>query len=314
MLEQAQVVAELGDAGRDARERGEERVVGLARVRLAGHRVQPLETHLLRDEPVQLVDLRGIAVEQHEERRLRAGRAARATEAQRAEPVLDLLDIEQQVLDPECGALADGRGLRGLEMRVAERGQLAPAAREGGQGRDAREQPPQHELERLAVLDQLRVVRDVRAGRAEVDDAAGRGRHLAEVVDVRHHVMAQAALELGRAFEVDVIEPCTELLDRLGRDVQPQLALRLGQRQPESAPRLEFEGGGEQPRHLGRRVAAGERVVVGLGKRLLCGRASIRDRFRCCVLSRCSSAHPVYPVIRKLASSRCPWRSRTSRT
>src|SRR5690606_40634085 len=64
-----------------------------------------------------------------------------------------LFDVEQQVLDPQRSALADGRGLRGLEVRVAQCGQVAPAARERRQRRDTREQPPQHEPQRLAVLD-----------------------------------------------------------------------------------------------------------------------------------------------------------------
>ena len=38
--------------------------------------------------------------------------------------MLDLLQVEQQVLDPQAGALADGGGLGRLEVGEAERGQV----------------------------------------------------------------------------------------------------------------------------------------------------------------------------------------------
>ena len=74
--------------------------------------------------------LRVVAVEQLEEARLRAGRALHAAERQRRDAVLEVREVEHQVLHPQRRALADGRRLRGLEVRVAERRLVAPLARE----------------------------------------------------------------------------------------------------------------------------------------------------------------------------------------
>src|SRR5688572_19336910 len=114
MLQQPQVVRKLRRGRGDSREGREERVVRFARIRLSRDTIETVEAELPRDEAVQLVHFRALA-EQLEERCFRPRRAARAAEADRGEPVLDLLDVEQQVLDPQRGALADCGRLRGLE-------------------------------------------------------------------------------------------------------------------------------------------------------------------------------------------------------
>src|SRR5690606_41027640 len=133
----------------------EEGVVALARVRLTRDTVQALEAQLRRNATIQLVDLRAVPVEELDEARLRAGRAAHAPEAQGREPVLDLLDVEHEVLQPQAGTLADRGRLRRLEVRVAERRQVAVLARKVGERRNRCDQPLPHEQQRLPVLQQL---------------------------------------------------------------------------------------------------------------------------------------------------------------
>ena len=60
---------------------------------------------------------------------------------QRRDAVLQLLQVEHEVLRPERRALADGRELRRLEVRVAERRQVLPLHREGRQRVDRVGQP-----------------------------------------------------------------------------------------------------------------------------------------------------------------------------
>ena len=85
---------------------------------------------------IELLAFRVIAVEEREERGLRAGGAFDAAEAQGGDAVLDLLQIEDEILRPEACPLADGGELGGLEVRVAEGGQVFPLDGEGGQGVD----------------------------------------------------------------------------------------------------------------------------------------------------------------------------------
>ena len=98
------------------------------------------------------------------------------------------------------------------------------------------------------------VVADESAGGAEVEDGARRGRNVAEEVDVRHDVVAEAALVTGSRVKVDVVQVVAHLSGRLGGDVESQFALCLGQGQPEAPPCSEAEGGGEDALHLARYV------------------------------------------------------------
>ena len=93
-----------------------------------------LEAEPLGDHPVELLDLCVVAVEERQERRLRAGRPLHAAEFQRRDAVLDLFQVDRQVLRPQRRALADGRELRGLEVRVAERRQVLPLQRRTSPG------------------------------------------------------------------------------------------------------------------------------------------------------------------------------------
>ena len=110
------------------------------------------------------------------------------------EPVLDLAEVEDQLVAPEGRPLADRDELRGLEVGVAEAGQVLPAVGEVGQGVDRADEPVADQSERLADQDQVGVVGDVATGRAQVDDRPGLGRGVAEGVDVGHHVVAEPLL------------------------------------------------------------------------------------------------------------------------
>ena len=66
-----------------------------------------------------------IAVEEFQEAGLRAGRALHAAGLERGEPVLDLRQIEHQVVGPQARPPADGRRLGRLQVREAERRQVA---------------------------------------------------------------------------------------------------------------------------------------------------------------------------------------------
>jgi len=67
--------------------------------------------------------------------------------------VVQVRQVEEQVLDPEGGALADGGGLRRLEVGEAQAGLVLPLAREGRQGGDDTLQPPAQEAVSLSGFD-----------------------------------------------------------------------------------------------------------------------------------------------------------------
>jgi len=159
--QESDVVRELGRGLGDAGECREKSVVRLARVGLAGDAVHQRKPHLLRDQTVQPFHARVVAVEQVEKGSLRAGGPADSAEAERRETELDLLEVQEEVLDPECRALADGGRLGGLEVGEAERRQVPVLAREDRQRTHAPHKARTHQLQRFPVLDQVRVVADV---------------------------------------------------------------------------------------------------------------------------------------------------------
>jgi hypothetical protein len=171
--EQAHVVGELvADAATPAGV--DDLRVDLARVRLPGdgvHRSNPI----FAPPGGRAAHLRVVAVEQVQEARLRPGRPLHPAERSVAIRRLDLLQVEQQVLDPERRALADGRELRRLEVRVAERGQVACSRANA----PARRSPPASGA-RPAAAPRACWIRSALsptycARRAQVDDARAAG-------------------------------------------------------------------------------------------------------------------------------------------
>ena len=100
--------------------------------------------------------------------------------------MLHFLEVQQQILQPQARPLADRRRLRRLEVGEAERRQVAVAAREVGQRRNGRDQSLAHQLECIPLLDQLGVVGDERAGRAQVNERLRLRRHLPEA-ETQHY-------------------------------------------------------------------------------------------------------------------------------
>ena len=182
------------------------------------------------------------------------------------DPVRDLLHVEREVLHPERGALADGRELRRLEVGVGEAGKLGRPPGERLQCAQHRDEPAEQQPQPFAHDDEVGVVGDERAGGAEVQ-VRPRGRRLvAEGVDVGHDVVAEAALVARGGSEVGVVQVGPHLRQRLVGDVEPQLALGLGQRQPEPAPEADPVRLAPEGLHRRRGVAGAERrapAVVG---------------------------------------------------
>ena len=133
----------------------------LARVGLAGDGEGFGKAESLGDHAVELVAFAVIAVEEGEERGLGAGGALDAAELESGDAVLELVEVDGEVLGPERRPLADGGELGGLEVGVAEGGQVLPLQGEGAEGIDHIREPPAQQRHRVAHDDQVGVVDDV---------------------------------------------------------------------------------------------------------------------------------------------------------
>ena len=246
----------------DAGERRERPVVDLPRVRLADHIVRAGEAEARREPLVEPVHLPAAPVEQFEERRLRPRRSPGSPEAEFRPHGFDLLEVEEEILEPEAGALPDRHGLGRLEVRVAERGLGGLLAREGREILDRAQQPVAHDVETLPVLDEAVVVAHEGARRAEVDVLAGLRGDLAEVMHVRHHIVTEVALDHGDPVEVDLLPRRVHRHDGVVGNLDAERAFLLGERNPQVAPDERLHARGEDRRHLARGVAVDERMWV----------------------------------------------------
>ena len=95
-----------------------------------------------------------------------------------------------------------------------------------------------------------------------MNDPAGRRRHVAVEVDVRHDVVAEPPFVLPGPLEVEINEPFAHLRERRVGDRQPEFGLGLGEREPEPAPGPEAAARGEEALHLRRGVPPAQGVVV----------------------------------------------------
>lgn len=202
------------------------------------------------NEGFELFDFGGIVVEEGEEGGLGAGSAFGAEEGERCDVPFEFLGVEEEVLEPEAGAFADGGWLRGLEVRVGKAGGSCfrfCEAREEAQDVD---EFVEEQLEGFSKLDKVGVIGDIGRGGAEVDDRLGFGALVAKCVDMGHYVMAKPFFVLGGGGKVDFVDVIFELGDLLVGNREAEFLLRFCKRSPKAAERGNFILGGEEAGHL----------------------------------------------------------------
>ena len=121
MLKKADVVREFVCTCRDPCKNIEHTRVDFAGIGLPGNGIARVKAHLLRDHRIEPVDLFPVALEEFQKAGLRAGRSFAAKQTEGTKNVVQIGEIHEELLDPECGALAEGRRLRRLEMRKSKR-------------------------------------------------------------------------------------------------------------------------------------------------------------------------------------------------
>ena len=170
-------------------------------------------------------------------------------------------------------------------MRIRQTGQRFVLLREGGEIANDRDQLGADDGKRVADEDHIRVVGDIAARRAEVDDPRGFGADLPIGADMRHHVVAGLLLDFGDARKIDVGDLPAHLRKLRVGDGKSHLLLALGQRDPETAPGFIPVLRGKDALHLGRRVAAAEDALIGCIRHY-------RSRLPCFIKAKNSGPRP----------------------
>ena len=236
VLEHTDVVRKLMRGLGDAGEHAEHTEIDLTAVGLPGYRIAGREAHLLCDHLIELAALRMIAVEQLEEGRLGAGGTLGAEKLQGAEYILEILEVEHELVQPQGCTLTDRRRLCRLEVGVRKRRHILILHRELTELVDDIDELLMYELETLPHDDDIGVVADIAGGRTEVNDALRVRALYAVCVHMAHDIVTHFLLTCLRNLVVDLILMCLQLIDLLLRDVEAQLMLRLCQCDPELSP------------------------------------------------------------------------------
>ena len=262
MLEQADVVGEFGRALGDAGQGGEDGGVQLAGIRLPRHGEAGGIPHLFSDFLIQQAAFLVVALEQLKKAGLGACGALGAQQPRPGQAVFHLVQVHQEFLSPQGGALAHGGGLGGLEVGESQGGQIGVFPGELAQQSDGVDQLFAHQPQGVVQDDKVGVIPHVAAGGAQVDDALGVRALLAVGVDVGHHVVAHFLFPGGGHVVVDIVRMRLQLSNLFVGDGQPQLLLGLGQRDPQPAPGAELIVGRKQILHLLAGIAGGKRGFV----------------------------------------------------
>ena len=187
-----------------------------------------------------------------------AGGTLDAAQCQLVDLVVDLLQIHKELVHPQRGTLAHGGKLGGLAVGVGKAGHILVLVGKLGQVCQHADQLFAHQLQALAHNDNIGVVAHIAAGRTQVDDPLGGGALQTVGVDVAHHVVAHQLFAGDGVLVVDVILVGFQLGNLGVGDSKTLLLLRLGQRDPQSAPGAEFVILRENILHLVRGIAGGE--------------------------------------------------------
>ena len=154
-----------------------------------------------------------VAAEKFEEAGLGASGALAAPGLELPQPVAQLFHVQREVLHPESGALAHSRELSRLEVGVREAGKRAIAGRERGELVEDREQASQDQPQCVPHDHAVCIIGDETTGRAKMDERPGRRRLVAEMVHMRHDIVAKARA----SYPGELVE--AELETRGGRRV-----------------------------------------------------------------------------------------------
>jgi len=159
---------------------------------------------ILTDALIQGLDLFVVAVEQLHETGLRSGRSLDSAHRETLDFGLYPLQIDKEVLAPQCCALPHGGELSRLVVGEAQGGHVRKLLGEGGQHVESLDELPLDEEHRVTELHDVGVIANVAGSGAKVDDWHRLGSDLAESVDVPHDIVAEFTFVLSSELEVDV--------------------------------------------------------------------------------------------------------------
>ncbi len=154
--------------------------------------------------------------------------------------MIDLLQIHQQLVDPQGGTLAHGGQLCGLKMGIRQSGHGLVAVRKPGKIADHVDELPAHHLQGVPHNDHVRVIPHIAGGCPQVDDALCLRACHTVGIHMAHYVVAADLFPFSRHVIVNVFHIGFQLIHLCLGHRQAKLMLRPCQRHPKPPPGGEF--------------------------------------------------------------------------
>ena len=173
-----------------------------------------------------------------------------------------MLKVNDEILHPHARALADRGRLRGLKMRIGKRGLRLIFFGKVRQRRNGAEQQPPHAQKRVTLEDNVRIIADEAARRAEMDDRPRLGAGLGKGVDMRHNVMAQLPLMPRGSLIIYIIQVRAHLVKLFVGNIEAKLLLALREGKPQPAPCGKLSVVGEYLLHFPPGIAPTQGIFI----------------------------------------------------
>ena len=250
MLQKPNVVCHAVAALGDGRQAVQDAAVKLPGIGLAADVEALTKAKVRADAAVHLVNFRRIPVKQLQKARFRAGGSPAAQKFHGFHHKIQLHQVADKVLHPQCRPLANRDQLGGLIMGVAESGGRLVRFRETGKVGDDLQQLSPEVFQAVPVENDVGVIGDIAAGGAQMDDTGGGGRGLAVGIHVSHHVVADFLFPRRGTGKVDVRDVGFQFFNLLFGDRQSQRMLGFCQGNPELPPDFNALLLGKQVQHI----------------------------------------------------------------
>ncbi len=177
---------------------------------------------------------------------------------------IQFFQVSEEILHPERGAFSDGHKLGGLIMGIPQRGRAGVFLREPGKIPQKTQKPLPEVTQALTVNNQVRVIGNVAACRAQMDDPGGGGGGFSVGVDMSHHIVSDFLFFLCGKLIINVVNMRLKLCHLFRGDRQTQDMLRPCQGNPEPPPGLDTGIRGKELQHKIGSVTGRKRRFVAI--------------------------------------------------
>ncbi len=227
-------------ARRNSRQHVQHSCIHLAGIRLPGHRIACLKSHLFCNHRVNPVNLLLVALKKFQKACLRARSPLRTEKLKAFLYIFKILKVHTEFLHPQRRTLPYSSGLRRLKVGECKGRKILVLPCKLCKGGNYIYKLFLYKLKSLGHQDHICIVPDITGRSAQMNDPLRFRALLSVGIYMRHDIVAYQLLPLLCHFIVYVVHVFFQFINLLLCDRKPQLLLCLRQCNPEFSPRTEL--------------------------------------------------------------------------